>query len=66
MVMPQVCFWLVLETNNRFPTCTILSKNGSPVVIISSDKPDLNGIPPQPRLWGRIVKFIILIQVVVK
>lgn len=27
-------------------------KNGSHVMTISSDKPDLNGIPPQPRPSG--------------
>ena len=44
-------------------------KNGSHIVTISSDKPDLNGIPPHPRPsgpWVRIVMFTTLIQIAVK
>ena len=44
-------------------------KSGSHIVTISSDKPDLNGIPPHPRPSGPLAKesdIFILIQIMVK
>ncbi len=44
-------------------------KNGSHIVTISSDKPDLNGIPPHPRPsrpLGEKSEITTLIQIAVK
>ncbi len=47
-VTPQVCFWLVLATNDCFPTCTTLSKRAV-LPYGKSHHSDESGVCYKPR-----------------